>query len=248
MNKKMRFRNQLKSFLIFLLLVLKFQNISNYEYDNSYGCSEQNQNQVVPLNNGKYAVIYTCYGVKQYGFGICAHICRESDNGVIFRGIISPNNSNSHKHACSDSLSNGNLVVIYSNFEYNPTILYIFINDSDMKRVYYDSRVTNINNDIQINAKVSSILNKKFVVTWAHNFYDQAGYGIVAKIYFEDGTIYRNEFLVNSFTSNDQNNPNICSMPNGCFVISWDSYNQDGFSNRSIFMQIFDNEGNKIGS
>jgi hypothetical protein len=81
----------------------------------------------------------------------------------------------------------------------------------------------------------------------AHDLYDGSGYGVVAKIFYNDLKIAKSEFLVNTFTQNSQTRPVIFSMANENFVIVWDSTSQDGFDNPSIFMQIFNEKGDKIG-
>ncbi len=55
------------------------------------------------------------------------------------------------------------------------------------------------------------------------------------------------EFQVNSYTSNNQQNPSVAIDADGDFVVAWQSYTQDG-SDEGIFAQRFDSLGTPQGS
>lgn len=99
--------------------------------------------------------------------------------------------------------------------------------------------------EIQDNVSCASILNKKFVVSY-HSQTD-----IYAKIYSildtSQVSVFKEEFVVNTFLTGDQNNPSITGLNDGRFIIAWQSYNQDGSEN-GIFYQVFENYGNKVDS
>ncbi|MBI3838962.1 MAG: hypothetical protein HY288_13655, partial [Planctomycetia bacterium] len=75
-----------------------------------------------------------------------------------------------------------------------------------------------------------------FVVTWESGpgignpapAQDGDGYGVYAQRYNADGTASGGEFQVNTFTAKNQDAPAIAIDPNGDFVITWESYGQDG--------------------
>ena len=54
------------------------------------------------------------------------------------------------------------------------------------------------------------------------------------------------EFLVNNYTLNDQQFPSIASFPNGNFVVTWQSDDQDA-SSWEVYGQLFNGTGNEIG-
>ena len=55
------------------------------------------------------------------------------------------------------------------------------------------------------------------------------------------------EFQVNTYTTGDQDFPDVAISSDGTFVIAWQSYGQDG-SKDGIFAQVFDASGGKSGS
>jgi len=56
----------------------------------------------------------------------------------------------------------------------------------------------------------------------------------------------RPELQVNSWTTGDQFNPSITSLPDGGFVVVWQSFQQDG-SEDGVYGQRFGSSGNKVG-
>ena len=88
-----------------------------------------------------------------------------------------------------------------------------------------------------------------FVVTWQS--YNQTGdnsnEGIYGQRFNTDGSKLGSEFQVNTYTSSHQRYPDVAVLKDGSYVITWDSYNQDG-SNEGIYGQRFDANGNVDGS
>ncbi len=85
-----------------------------------------------------------------------------------------------------------------------------------------------------------------YIVVWASYTDFNSIYDIRARIYKNNQPV-GNDFLVNTFTTGTQTNPDVAIDNNGSFVITWDSWYQDG-SNKGVYAQMFDNNGNKIGN
>ena len=57
------------------------------------------------------------------------------------------------------------------------------------------------------------------------------------------------EFIVNTYTLGAQQYPKVAALSNGGFVIVWESDTyQDPYCNKVAFFQIFDKDGNKVGT
>ncbi|NGX60236.1 MAG: hypothetical protein KR126chlam3_01405, partial [Chlamydiae bacterium] len=85
---------------------------------------------------------------------------------------------------------------------------------------------------------VTSLRNGTFVVTWDSDGQDGSNYGIFGRLFAEDGRKIGIEFQVNTYTNNEQSWPSVTRLSNANFVVSWQSYGQDG-SVSGIFGQIF---------
>jgi hypothetical protein len=66
-----------------------------------------------------------------------------------------------------------------------------------------------------------------FVVVWAGTGADDS-YGIYARVFDVNGAALGEEFLVNQFTSNVQDEPAVAMDADGDFVVTWSSYGQGG--------------------
>ncbi|MCU0644745.1 MAG: T9SS type A sorting domain-containing protein [bacterium] len=69
---------------------------------------------------------------------------------------------------------------------------------------------------------------------------------IYCQLYEASGAKKGNDFLVNTYTHNRQQNPAVANLNDGGFVVCWESYEQDGSEN-GIFGQRLDKLGNKLG-
>lgn len=86
-----------------------------------------------------------------------------------------------------------------------------------------------------------------FVITWQSNSQDGSGYGIYAQSYNASGVPQGTEFRVNTWTIGNQESPVIGMDAEGGFVITWQSYWQDG-SYYGIYAQRFNRFGETLGS
>jgi hypothetical protein len=84
-----------------------------------------------------------------------------------------------------------------------------------------------------------------FVIIWLDGG-DGSGYGVFAQRFNRKGKAKGKEFQVNTYTASDQQYPSIAMDEKGNFVITWESYGQDG-SDWGVFAQRFNSEGEAIG-
>lgn len=86
-----------------------------------------------------------------------------------------------------------------------------------------------------------------FVITWESGGQDGSGFGIYAQRYTAVGTLQGTEFQVNSYNTGDQSQPAVAMDTAGDFVITWQSFAQDG-SNWGIEAQRYNSSGVAQGS
>jgi hypothetical protein len=85
-----------------------------------------------------------------------------------------------------------------------------------------------------------------FVVAWESLAEDGDGYGIFARRYDGSGAPRGGEFQANSYTTERQLNAGVCIESGGGFVVTWHSYEQDGYS-YGVFGQRFASDGGREG-
>ncbi|WP_204114988.1 Ig-like domain-containing protein [Shimia biformata] len=76
---------------------------------------------------------------------------------------------------------------------------------------------------------------------------DGSAYGIYSQRYDASGVAVGPEVLVNTTTSNQQQQPNIAALDGGGYVITWESFDTDGTA-YNIYSQSFDINGNPVGA
>ncbi|KAJ6234052.1 insulin-like growth factor binding protein [Anaeramoeba flamelloides] len=126
-------------------------------------------------------------------------------------------------------------------------------NSSDGSRIVDEFLVNNYTQNNQETPKACSVgaNNEKFVIVWQSTMHKEDPYtlGIFGQLFSSDDySKINSEFLVNTHTTDDQSNPSIASIgaQSEKFVITWQSYDQDG-DQMGIFAQIFNSsDGGKI--
>ncbi|MDP2520270.1 calcium-binding protein [Shimia thalassica] len=86
-----------------------------------------------------------------------------------------------------------------------------------------------------------------FVIVWTSQDQDGDGQGVFAQRFDDLGNRVEEEFQVNSFTLFDQQDPAVTALPDGGFIVVWESDRQDGFEG-GIYGQRFDAQGDRVGS
>lgn len=86
-----------------------------------------------------------------------------------------------------------------------------------------------------------------FVAAWESYEQDDDGRGLFAKRFGSDGMALGTEFQVNTYTPDNQEDAAICCDAGGDFVLSWESYAQDG-SGEGVFSQRYRSDGTALGS
>ncbi len=105
----------------------------------------------------------------------------------------------------------------------------------------------------QITPVVTSLVSGKFVISWndsSRTGVDVSGTAIKGQIFNADGTRSGAEFLINSTTLYTQQQPTIAALPGGGFAVAWsdNSLRLDDYSALGIKLQVFDDNGAKVGT
>lgn len=125
--------------------------------------------------------------------------------------------------------------------------IFLKIYDKDLTEILSETAVNDSTLGSQINPQIASNSDGKFVIVWSsyneinfNNFYD-----IKLKL-FSNNEAYSEEILVNNYTDHSQTKPQVAMNEMGEFIVVWESWEQDG-SDRGVYGQNFDADGNKIG-
>ncbi len=216
---------------------------------NSYTISYQDNPSVASFSNGNFVVTWMSLGQDGSGYGVY---------GQVFDGIGSnignEFRANSYvtlnqRRPSVASFSNGNFVVTWHSDgqDGNGWGVYGQLFDGNGSNIGSEFRANSYTTNWQLNPSVTSLDDGNFVVTWESRNQDGSGYGVYGQVFAGNGSKIGSEFRANSYTPGWQRYPSVASFSNGNFVVTWESYDQDG-SGAGVYGQLFDGIGTKIGS
>lgn len=133
----------------------------------------------------------------------------------------------------------------FDNYDRTKTNIYAQRYDAGGMQLGSEFLVNTFTTNDQNNPSIAALEDGSFVVSWLSSNQDGSGSGIYAQRYDATGIAQGDEFLVNTFTTNDQSNPSIAALEDGGFVVSWESVDQDG-NGAGIFGKRYDASGNTV--
>ncbi len=147
------------------------------------------------------------------------------------------------------AFNSGNFIATWNGFVSNPFSIEIFgqLFNATGHKIGNDFLVNNYTADDQERPSSAVLSNDDFVVTWESDLQDGSLWGVYGQLFNGTGYKIRNEFQVNTYTTNDQLRPSGAVLSNGDFVVTWSSDLQDG-SRLGVYGQIFSANAAKVGS
>lgn len=146
--------------------------------------------------------------------------------------------------------ANGNFVVVWNSIGQqgagNGGDIFFQRFNADMTKAGSETLVNNVTAGNQEKPALAMNGSGTFAIAWASFTDFNSIYDIKVKLY-KNNLPVGNEILVNTFTEGTQTNPEIAMDPAGNFIVVWDSWFQDG-SDRGVYAQRFDPNGNKVGN
>ncbi|MEA5604841.1 beta strand repeat-containing protein, partial [Nostoc sp. UHCC 0252] len=181
------------------------------------------------------------------GNGVYAQ--RYNSTGVAVGGEFQVNtNTNGNQRNSTVAIdADGDFVISWQSQDVSGSGIYAQRYNSSGAAVGGEFLVNTSTNNDQVNPTVAMDTNGNFVISWQSSGQDGSGYGVYAQRYNSSGAAVGGEFLVNTHTRNSQYNPTVAIDADGDFVISWQSYYQDG-SYLGIYAQRYNSAGVAQGS
>ncbi len=147
------------------------------------------------------------------------------------------------------SLEDGGFVVSWSQVisahENSSTDVFAKIYDAAGNAITSQFQVSSNTDFSQTFGHADALDSNGFVITWTSLGLDGSS-EIKGRLFDSSGTPVGDEFSVNTYTDNDQLESRVSVLTDGRFVVTWQSWEQDG-SYRGVFGQMFDSDGNSVG-
>ncbi len=144
---------------------------------------------------------------------------------------------------CSPAIAmdkKGNFVIAWTSADQDGSMDGIFAQRFNKKGIALgpEFQVNTYTESYQMSAAIAMNNIGNFVITWHSRLLDGSEFGIFAQRYNNQGQAIGSEFQVNTYTANFQDFVAIAIDQKGNFVITWESYGQDG-SDDGIFAKMF---------
>ncbi|MEH1966423.1 beta strand repeat-containing protein [Nostoc sp.] len=204
--------------------------------------SNQNNSTVAIDADGNFIISWQSFGQDGSGYGI--YVQRYNSAGVAqgseFKVNTSITNDQSNPTVVMDV--DGDFVISWVSDGQDGSGNGIYAQRYNSAGVAQGSefKVNTSTSGDQINPTIAIDATGDFVISWQSQ--DGSGTGIYAQRYNSAGVAQGNEFKVNTYTTDNQSNPKVAMDAAGDFVISWQSYYQDG-SYYGIYAQRYNSAG-----
>jgi Ca2+-binding RTX toxin-like protein len=215
---------------------------------NTYTTSDQSSPSAVALSDGGWVVTWSSLAQDGSSWGVYGQ--RYAAGGAATGGEFRVNTytANEQGQASVAALNDGGWVITWQSRDQDGSWNGIYGQRYSASGAVSggEFRVNTTTSDFQSSPSVTGLPDGGWVVVWI-SVQDGSGNGIYGQRYTSGGTATGGEFRVNSYTTNDQLNPSVAALSDGGWVVTWQSFNQDG-SGYGVYGQRYTAGGAATGS
>lgn len=215
---------------------------------NNYTTNDQRSPAVAMDSTGGFVVVFESFDQDGSDYGIYA---RRYDNSGAPQGsafLVNTTTADSQIRPTVAMDFDGDFVVAWESYSDGDGSGIHFQRYSNTGASVGSETLANITTlQFQVNPAVSMDSAGDFVVAWQSYLQDGDGYGVFARRFNNAGVGQGGEFRPNQYTTDQQQEPAIALDSDGDFVISWESFGQDG-SRMGIYARRYDKLGNALGN
>lgn len=217
---------------------------------NSFTTNDQFDPAIGMDADGDFVITWTSYNQTDESDGIYAR--RFNASGVAQGGefLVNTFTTNSQYLSAVEMDADGDFVITWASYtqDYDGDGIYAQRYNAAGVAQGVEFQVNSHTTGEQRDPEIGMDAGGDFVITWRSSGQDGDGYGIYAQRYNAAGVPQGGEFLVNSHTTSDQQNPAISMDADGDFVVAWESYYQDdgtasGFHAWGVYAQQYNSAG-----
>jgi hypothetical protein len=214
---------------------------------NTWTTNSQSYPSITSLPDGGFVVVWDGEGQGDNS-GVYGQRFDPNGNKVGSEFQVNTWTTENQANPSMTSLPNGGFVVVWESLWQDGSYQGVYGQrfDSNGNKVGSEFQVNTWTTDYQQAPSITSLPNGGLVVVWESNGQDGDGYAVYGQRFDSNGNKVGSEFQVNTWTTDNQANPSITSLPNGGFVVVWDGEGQG--DNSGVYGQRFDSNGNKVGS
>ncbi|MDO6963276.1 Ig-like domain-containing protein [Rhizobium alvei] len=214
---------------------------------NSFTANAQKESAVTLLADGGWIVTWSSLYQDGSDNGIYAQRYDADGEPIGAEMLVNSYTTGTQIYSGVTALEDGGWVVVWSSYgqDGDGYGTYQQRYDSDGNQIGSYELVNSYTTSHQWPSTVTGLADGGWIVTWASNGEDGSGYGIYAQRYDADGLKVGTTFSPPTYTTGNQQDPSICSLANGGWIITWSSDGADG-SGLGVYQQVYDAAGNIV--
>ncbi|WP_439370836.1 beta strand repeat-containing protein [Bradyrhizobium sp. DASA03120] len=207
------------------------------------------QPTVTTLPDGHFVVTYTTFELDG-STDIRARLFNPDGTAVGADFIVNTTTLFDQIEAEVTALPDGHFVVTWQSVDGGDgsgSLIRARLFNADGTAVGDDFIVNSTTFNSQVEPTVTALPDGHFVVTWrSEDGGDGSGTLIRARLFNADGTAVDDDFIVNSTTFGSQSGPTVTALPDGHFVVTWQSNDGGDGSDSLIRARLFNADGTAV--
>lgn len=196
--------------------------------------------------NGQFVIVWSSTLQDGSQDGIYAQRYGSDGNPLGLEFRVNSTTTSSQVNPTVALAADGDFVVAWQSFGQDGWDYGIFAQryDANGSAQGSDFKVNTFTSFPQVNPAIAMDATGNFVIAWQGflGAVAESNYGIFAQRYDSSGNAIGSELQINTFTTARQSQPAVAMNADGDFVVTWESYGQDG-SHVGVYAQRYDRTG-----
>jgi hypothetical protein len=198
-------------------------------------------------SSGNFVVAWVSFSQDGSGYGVYAQRYSSDGSAVDGEFRVNTNTTGYQSYPSIAPLAAGGFVVVWNTNAFRAGAAIAGQRfDASGQQIGGEFRVDTYTVNVATHPKIASDAAGDFVVVWTSTAADASLGAIAAQRFSHTGAPLGTEFLVNTYTTNDQTDAAVASDAQGNFAVVWSSNAQDG-SGLGVFGQLFAKTGAPLG-
>ena len=214
---------------------------------NTYTSSSQSSPSVTALSDGGWLVTWTSSGQDGSGSGVYAQRYAADGSTVDDEFQVNTYTDSDQYSPSVTALSDGGWLVTWQSNGQDGSGYGIYAQRyaADGSPVDDEFQVNTYTDSSQWEPSVTALTDGGWIIVWHSSIQDDLIDCIFAQRYTADGSLMGDEFKVNTYTQDHQGSPGIAALSDGGWLVTWQSYGQDG-SGYGVYAQRYVADGSPV--
>ncbi len=218
---------------------------------NTYTHHSQYAQQITALNDGGYVITWESAGQDGSGSGVYLQQYDSSGEKVGVEQQVNTYIEHHQEYQKITALNNGGYVITWESNgqDGSGSGVYLQQYDSSGQKVGVEQQVNTYTQRAQYTQQITALNNGGYVITWDSIGQDGSDNGVYLQQYDSSGEKVGVEQQVGTYEGyfkDSSSGQQITALNDGGYVITWESFRQDG-SNSRVYLQQYDRSGEKVG-